>query len=112
MAEISTDIYRAELAVINWLGWQNGVVCFRQSLDCSSSEDRTVYVNEEEALRTERILLMLKAVNFNVYESLVVYYQNRDHKFVKNIAEMLGICDNTLRSRVDFGLEYLAGELL
>jgi len=112
MAEISTDIYRAELAMENWMAWQNDSVSYRLNLDGSSGKYRMVFVNEKEALKIEGILLRLKAYNRNTYKALVTYFENRDHKFLKSIAEMLNICDDTLRSRVDFGLEYVAGELI
>lgn len=108
--EISTGVERAELAMVNWVAWQNTAKSFKLSLN-GRSEAKTHFVDVDEALCIERVLLHLKALQKKVYKALVVYFQQRDVKTQLEIANQLGIHRNTLQYRRDAGLRHIEGYL-
>lgn len=104
-------IHQARNEIINWAAWQNTAESYRLSYAGKIVDSDDKPINEGAAHKTEKILLDLKVHNEKAYKAIVVYYQQRKYKFVKDIAKMLGVCSNTLRSRLKYALKYLAEKL-
>ena len=110
MSEIDTVAVRVEREMDNWFMWQNTAKIPKLGLN-NSGEPSIAYVNEADAKRVEKGLLVLRSINKKYYETMVTYYNNRHNTMMKDIAKMLKIAPNTMKHRRDCGIDFMSGYL-